>query len=62
MFSTWLCWGLVGVSTPQGGTRDEGRPLQVGLQGQASSRLKLHGLKALVASVEGKGMAEDRVR
>jgi len=28
-------------------TRDEGRPLEVGLQGLASNHLKLHGLNAL---------------
>ncbi len=30
-------------------------PLGVGLQEQASNCLKLHGLRALVVSVEGKG-------
>ena len=33
-------------------------PSGVGLQEQTSNRLKLHGLKALVVSVEGKDMAE----
>ena len=48
---------LVGVCAPRGCTRDEGRPLGVGLQEQASNRLKLHGSRALVVSVEGKDMA-----
>ncbi len=38
--------------------RDEGRPLEVGLQEQASNHFKLHGLRGRVASVEGKGMAK----
>jgi len=46
------------VSAPRSYTRDEGRPLGVGLQEQTSNRLKLHGLRALVVSVEGKDMAE----
>ena len=41
-------------------TKDEGRPLEVGLQEQASNRLKLRGLRALVVSVEGKGGARLR--
>jgi hypothetical protein len=42
---------------------DEGRPLGAGLQEQASNRLKLHGLRALVVSVERKGPARrDQVR
>jgi hypothetical protein len=45
------------VSAPRGCTRDEGRPLGVGLQEQAPNRLKLHGSRALVVSVEGKDMA-----
>jgi len=49
---------FAGESAPRGCTRDEGRPLEVGLQEQASNRLKLHGLRALVVSVEGKGMAK----
>jgi RNA-directed DNA polymerase len=36
---------------------DEGRPLGAGFQEQAPNHLKLHGSKALVVSVEGKGMA-----
>jgi hypothetical protein len=43
---------------PRGCTGDEGRPLGAGLQELASNRLKLHGLRALVVSVEGKGMAK----
>jgi hypothetical protein len=37
--------------------RDEGRPLEVGLQEQASNRHKLHGLRVCVVSVVGKGRA-----
>jgi len=33
---------------------DEGRPLEAGLQEQASNRLKLRGLRARVVSVEVK--------
>lgn len=40
--------------------RDEGGPLGVGLQGQASSHPKLPGSKALVVSVRGKGAARPR--
>jgi hypothetical protein len=47
-----------GVSAPRGCTRDEGRPLGTGLQEQVPNRLKLHGLRALVVSVEGKGTAK----
>jgi len=43
---------------PRGCTRDEGRPLGTGLQEQVPNRLKLHGLRALVVSVDGKGTAE----
>jgi hypothetical protein len=35
-------------------TRDEGRPLGAGRQGQASNRLKLHRSRAGVVSVEEK--------
>jgi len=35
-------------------TEDEGRPLEAGLQEQASNRLKLHWLRAIVVSVEEK--------
>jgi hypothetical protein len=38
-------------------TKDEGRPLEVGLQEQASNRLKLRRSRALVVSVDGKGGA-----
>ena len=48
----------VSASALRGCTRDEGRPLGVGLQKQAPNRLKLHGLRALVVSVEGKDMAK----
>jgi transposase InsO family protein len=41
-------------------TKDEGRPLEVGLQEQASNRLKLRRLRACVVSVEGKGGARLR--
>jgi hypothetical protein len=34
------------------------RPLGIGLQEQVPNRLKLHGLRALVVSVDGKGMAK----
>jgi len=33
-------------------------PFGVGLQEQAPNRLKLHGSRALVVSVDGKGMAK----
>ena len=33
---------------------DGGRPSEAALQGVASNRLKLHGLRALVVSVDGK--------
>jgi hypothetical protein len=36
-------------------TRDEGRPLEVGLREQASNRHKLRWLRATVVSVDGKG-------
>ena len=42
---------------PRSCTGDEGRPLGAGLQERAPNSLKLHGSKALVVSVEGKGMA-----
>jgi len=44
-------------SAPRSCTRDEGRPLGAGLQEQAPNHLKLHGSRARVVSVEGKGMA-----
>ena len=53
----FLCTFLP-VSAPRGCTGDEGRPLGTGLQGQVPNHLKLHGSRALVVSVEGKGMAE----
>jgi hypothetical protein len=34
--------------------RDEGWPLEAGLQEQASNHLKLHRLRAVVVSVKGK--------
>jgi hypothetical protein len=34
--------------------RDEGGPLEAGLQEQASNHLKLHRLRAVVVSVKGK--------
>jgi hypothetical protein len=37
--------------------RDEGRPLGVGVQAQASNHPKLQGLRASVVSVTGKGEA-----
>ena len=40
--------------------RDEGGPLEAGLQGQASSHPKLPGLRVLVVSVGGKGAARPR--
>ena len=43
---------FVGVRAPRCCTRDGGRPLGVGLQEQTSNRLKLHGLRALVVSVD----------
>ena len=41
-------------------TKDEGGPLEAGLQEQASNRLKLRGLRVLVVSVDGKGGARLR--
>ena len=41
-------------------TKDEGRPLGVGLQEQASNHLKLLRSRAVVVSVEGKGGAGPR--
>ena len=38
-------------------TGDEGWPLEVGLQEQASNRHELHGLRASVVNVDGKGGA-----
>ena len=46
------------VSAPRGCTRDEGRSLGAGLQEQVPNHLKLHGSRALVVSVDGKGMAK----
>ena len=43
-----------GICAPRSCTRDEGRPLEVGLQEQASNHLKLHWLRAIVVSVEEK--------
>jgi hypothetical protein len=40
--------------------KDEGRPLGVGWQEQASNRLKLRWLRACVVSVDGKGGARPR--
>ena len=40
--------------------KDEGGPLEAGLQELASNRLKLRGLRALVVSVDGKGGARLR--
>jgi len=42
---------------PRSCIRDEGRPLGAGLQEQASNHLKLHWSRAIVVSVEEKGMA-----
>jgi putative transposase len=41
-------------------TRDEGRPLEVGLQERTSNHCKLRGLRVLVVSVAGKGGAKLR--
>jgi len=41
-------------------TRDEGGPLEVGLQEQTSNHCKLRGLRVLVVSVAGKGGAKLR--
>jgi hypothetical protein len=41
-------------------TRDEGGPVEVGLQGQASNHLKLLWSKAVVVSVKEKGAARPR--
>jgi putative transposase len=41
-------------------TKDEGRPLGVGLQEQASNRHELHWLRAIVVNVDGKGGARLR--
>ena len=48
-FERWRCF-----------TEDEGRPLEVGLQEQASNRLKLRWSRAIVVSVDGKGGARLR--
>jgi len=50
------CSDIIVRSVPRGYTKDEGRSLEAGLQEQASNRLKLHRSKAIVVSVEGKGM------
>ena len=44
----------VGDSAPRSCTEDEGRPLEVGLQEQASKHLKLLWSKAMVVSVKRK--------
>lgn len=46
------------VRAPRGCTRDEGRPLGVGLQEQAPNHLKLHLLRAGVVSVKEKALLE----
>ena len=46
------------VRAPRGCTEDEGRPLGVGLQEQASNHLKLHLLRAGVVSVKGKAFVK----
>ena len=38
-------------------TRDEGRPLEVGVQAQTSNRRKLRRLRVFVVNVAGKGGA-----
>ena len=43
------------LETMRSFTGDGGRPSEVGLQGQASNRHKLRGLRAFVVSVAGKG-------
>jgi len=53
-----LSCAFLSVSAPRGCTRDEGRPLGVGLQERAPNRFKLHGSRALVVSVDGKGTAK----
>jgi len=50
--------GSTDDSAPRSCTRDEGRPLGTGLQEQVPNHLKLHGSRARVVSVEGKGMAK----
>ena len=66
----YLCTLLVGArsgwceyyskSQPPCFTEDEGRPLEVGLQEQASNRHKLHWSRAIVVNVDGKGGARLR--
>ena len=53
--------GLVGEGAPRRCMKDEGRPLGAGLQEQASNRLKLHWLRAIVVSVKEKA-GHDPVR
>jgi hypothetical protein len=48
---------FVGEIAPRSRTRDEGRPLGAGLQGQASNYPKLLRSRAVVVSVGGKGTA-----
>jgi hypothetical protein len=51
----FLCTFLT-VSAPRSCTRDEGRPLGAGLQGQAPNRLKLLWSNARVVSVKEKAL------
>lgn len=49
-----------GLWTKPNFTKDEGRSLGVGLQGQAPNRLRLLRSRALVVSAAGKGVARPR--
>ncbi len=46
------------IRAPRGCTKDEGRPLGVGLQEQAPNHLKLHLLRAGVVSVKEKALVK----
>ena len=58
-----ICFGyaFVGASAPRRNMKDEGRPLEAGLQEQALNHLKLHWSRAIVVSVKEKA-AHDLVR
>jgi hypothetical protein len=49
---------LYPIRAPRGCTKDEGRPLGVGLQEQAPNHLKLHLLRAGVVSVKEKALVK----
>ena len=53
-----LCRHFQPVSAPRSCTRDEGRPLGAGLQGQAPNHLKLLWSNARVVSVKEKALGK----